>query len=57
VLQAGLIFSVVLFCGSFLLAPPDVELHLLWLMVPGTDLIGGTGLDMGSISPVCTLIK
>ena len=43
--------------GGFFIAALGVQLHQLWLLWLGSGVIGGTGLGIGYISPVSTLIK
>jgi MFS family permease len=45
------------FCGGFFISALGVELHQLWIIYLGYGVIGGTGLGLGYISPVSTLIK
>ena len=54
--KAGVVAA---FCwgGGFFLSALGVYLHQIWLMWLGSGVIGGTGLGLGYISPVSTLIK
>src|SRR5690348_10258965 len=45
------------FSGGFLISAFGVWVHQLWLIYIGYGVIGGTGLGIGYISPVSTLIK
>lgn len=45
------------FCGGLLLAALGVKLKMLWLILFGYGFIGGTGLGLGYIAPVSTLVK
>jgi MFS family permease len=45
------------FSGGFLLSAVGVWIHQLWLIYLGYGALGGTGLGLGYISPVSTLIK
>ena len=45
------------FGGGFLVSAVGVSLHDLWIIYLGYGVIGGTGLGLGYISPVSTLIK
>lgn len=44
-------------CGGLLISAFGVHLHQFWMMIIGSGVIGGTGLGLGYISPVSTLIK
>ena len=44
-------------CGGLLISALGVHLHQFWMMIIGSGVIGGTGLGLGYISPVSTLIK
>ena len=50
---------VAAFCwgGGLAISAIGVSLHQLWIMWPGSGVIGGVGLGLGYISPVSTLIK
>ncbi len=43
--------------GGFLVSALGVYLHQLWIIYIGYGVIGGTGLGIGYISPVSTLIR
>src|ERR1700749_148254 len=45
------------FGGGFLLSALGVWLHQLWIVYLGYGVLGGTGLGLGYISPVSTLVK
>ena len=45
------------FSGGFLISALGVSIHQLWLIYLGYGVLGGTGLGLGYISPVSTLIK
>src|SRR5260370_32841424 len=45
------------FAGGFLVSAIGVYLHQLWIIYLGYGVIGGTGLGIGYISPVSTLIR
>ncbi|MBF6044529.1 MFS transporter [Streptomyces sp. NRRL B-1677] len=49
--------SAVCFSSGFLVAALGAATREYWLVVAGYGLIGGTGLGIGYISPVSTLIK
>ncbi|MFF4429643.1 OFA family MFS transporter [Streptomyces sp. NPDC001513] len=49
--------SAVCFTSGFLVASLGAATHAYWLVVLGYGVIGGTGLGIGYISPVSTLIK
>ncbi|MGK5728299.1 L-lactate MFS transporter [Streptomyces sp. URMC 124] len=49
--------SAVCFSSGFLVAALGAATRQYWLVVVGYGLIGGTGLGIGYISPVSTLIK
>jgi MFS family permease len=49
--------SAVCFALGFFISYLGVIAHQLWLIYVGYGLIGGTGLGLGYISPVSTLIK
>jgi MFS family permease len=44
-------------CGGLLISALGVYLHQFWMLILGSGVIGGTGLGLGYISPVSTLIK
>jgi MFS family permease len=54
--KAGVV-AAVCWCGGLVVAAIGVYVHQLWLMWLGAGVIGGTGLGLGYISPVSTLIK
>jgi MFS family permease len=54
--KAGVV-AAVCWCGGLLLGAIGVYVHQLWLMWLGAGVVGGTGLGLGYISPVSTLIK
>jgi len=43
--------------GGFLVSAGGVYLHTLWIIYLGYGVLGGTGLGIGYISPVSTLIR
>jgi MFS family permease len=45
------------FGGGFLVSAVGVWLHQLWIVYLGYGVLGGTGLGLGYISPVSTLMK
>src|SRR6201986_2947457 len=45
------------FGGGFLVSAIGVQLHQIWLLYLGYGVVGGTGLGLGYVSPVSTLIK
>jgi MFS family permease len=45
------------FSGGFFVSAVGVWIHQLWLIYLGYGVLGGTGLGLGYISPVSTLIK
>ncbi|HET7873806.1 MAG TPA: OFA family MFS transporter [Terriglobales bacterium] len=49
--------SAVCFASGFFISALGVQFHQLWLLYIGYGVIGGTGLGLGYISPVSTLIK
>ncbi|MBA2564815.1 MAG: OFA family MFS transporter [Gemmatimonadetes bacterium] len=54
--KAGVVAA---FCwgGGYMISALGVHLHSIWLLYLGNGVIGGTGLGLGYISPVSTLIK
>ena len=52
-----MIASMLCFCTGLLLMSLSVHTHQLWLLYAGYGLIGGTGLGLGYIAPVSTLMK
>jgi len=55
--RKAMFVAAVCFGGGFLVAAAGVLLHSLALIYLGYGVIGGTGLGLGYISPVSTLIK
>jgi MFS family permease len=49
--------SLLCFCSGLIIASCAVRWHNLWLLYAGYGLIGGTGLGLGYIAPVSTLMK
>ncbi len=49
--------SALCFSGGFLVSAVGVWLHQLWIVYLGYGVLGGTGLGLGYISPVSTLLK
>src|SRR5712671_2525226 len=49
--------SAMCFCSGFFVAALAVKLHSFPLLLAGYGVLGGTGLGLGYISPVSTLIK
>ncbi|MER6317172.1 OFA family MFS transporter [Streptomyces sp. NPDC001581] len=49
--------SAVCFTSGFLVASLGAATHAYWLVVLGYGVIGGTGLGIGYVSPVSTLLK
>ncbi len=49
--------SACCFGGGFMVGALGVATHQFWLLVLGYGVLGGTGLGIGYISPVSTLIK
>jgi MFS family permease len=45
------------FGGGFLVSAVGIWLHQLWIVYLGYGVLGGTGLGLGYISPVSTLMK
>jgi MFS family permease len=43
--------------GGFFVSAAGIYLHQIWMLWIGSGVIGGTGLGLGYISPVSTLIK
>jgi MFS family permease len=54
--RAGVV-AAICWGGGYLVAALGVRTHQLWLVYFGNGVIGGTGLGLGYISPVSTLIK
>ncbi|MCR1574099.1 MAG: OFA family MFS transporter [Klebsiella aerogenes] len=44
-------------CGGLVLASAAIYFHQLWLLWLGAGVIGGSGLGLGYISPVSTLLR
>ena len=55
--RKAMVLSAVFWVTGFLVAALGVHLGLLWLVYVGYGVVGGTGLGIGYISPVSTLIK
>ena len=55
--RKAMFVSALCFSGGLLIAGGGVALHALWLVFLGYGVVGGTGLGIGYISPVSTLIK
>ncbi|GAB2621848.1 OFA family MFS transporter [Streptomyces capparidis] len=53
----AMLVSLVCFSAGFLVASAGAALEQYWLVVFGYGVVGGTGLGIGYISPVSTLIK
>ncbi|HKI16130.1 MAG TPA: MFS transporter, partial [Roseiarcus sp.] len=49
--------SALCFGGGFLVSAFGVSVHQLWIVYLGYGVLGGTGLGLGYISPVSTLMK
>ncbi len=49
--------SALCFSGGFLVSALGVWVHQLWIIYLGYGVLGGTGLGLGYISPVSTLLK
>ncbi|HEX7284903.1 MAG TPA: OFA family MFS transporter [Candidatus Angelobacter sp.] len=49
--------SAICFASGFFVSALGVHIHQLWLLYLGYGVIGGTGLGLGYISPVSTLIR
>src|SRR3982075_1492609 len=54
--KAGVV-SALCWCGGLFLGAIGIITHQLWLLWPGSGVIGGIGLGLGYISPVSTLVK
>ncbi len=54
--KAGVV-AALCWSGGLAVSALGVALHQLWLMWLGSGVIGGTGLGLGYISPMSTLIK
>ncbi len=55
--RKAMFVAALCFAGGLLIAGGGVALHALWLVFFGYGVVGGTGLGIGYISPVSTLIK
>src|SRR3984957_10090331 len=55
--RRAMVAAAVCFSGGFLISAVGVNQHQLWLVFLGYGVLGGTGLGLGYISPVSTLIK
>ncbi|HZS29472.1 MAG TPA: OFA family MFS transporter [Candidatus Angelobacter sp.] len=55
--RKAMFVSAVCFGSGFFISALGVQIHQLWLIYIGYGVIGGTGLGIGYISPVSTLIK
>ncbi len=55
--RAAMFFAASCFSAGLLVAALGVNAHMLWLVYLGYGVIGGTGLGIGYISPVSTLIR
>ncbi len=51
------VIAALCWCGGLVISALGVYLHQFWMMILGSGVIGGTGLGLGYISPVSTLIK
>lgn len=49
--------AAVCFGGGFMIAALGAHHHMLWVIYAGYGVVGGTGLGLGYISPVSTLVK
>jgi len=54
--KAGVV-AAICWCGGLLISAFGIYEHQLWLLWVGSGLVGGTGLGIGYITPVSTLIK
>jgi MFS family permease len=54
--RKAMFLSAVCFSSGFLVGAIGVELHQIWIVYLGYGVLGGTGLGIGYISPVKTLI-
>ena len=52
-----MVASMLCFCSGLIIASFAVKTHQLWMLYLGYGLIGGTGLGLGYIAPVSTLMK
>ncbi len=55
--RKAMFLSALCFAGGFLVASVGINLHEIWLVYLGYGVLGGTGLGIGYISPVKTLIN
>ena len=55
--RLAMVVSCACFCGGLLISALAVKLKVLWLLYLGYGCIGGTGLGLGYISPVSTLVR
>src|ERR1700748_3490899 len=55
--RRAMVAAALCFSGGFLIRAVGVWIHQLWLIYLGYGVLGGTGLGLGYISPVSTLIK
>ena len=51
------VIAALCWCGGLVISALGVYLHQFWMLILGSGVIGGTGLGLGYISPVSTLIK
>src|SRR5580698_11421917 len=55
--RMSMFVAALCFGGGFIVSAIGVHYHSLWLLYLGYGVLGGTGLGIGYISPVSTLIK
>jgi MFS family permease len=55
--RMSMFVAAVCFGGGFIVSAVGIHYHSLWLLYLGYGVLGGTGLGIGYISPVSTLIK
>lgn len=55
--RKAMFVSALCFSGGFFVSAIGVWQHQLWLLYVGHGVLGGTGLGLGYISPVSTLIR
>jgi MFS family permease len=55
--RKAMFFAACCFGGGFFVAALGIWLHQLWVVYLGYGVLGGTGLGLGYISPVSTLVK
>ena len=55
--RRAMFYAAVCFGVGFMIASAGVSSHQLWLVYFGYGVVGGTGLGLGYIAPVSTLIK